>query len=200
MDFSQVVRARRTHRDFFDTPIASDQLARIVQAGTRAPSAGFTQATRILVLDRTESVRTFWDSISTPQWRAANPARSGLDHAPCIIVVLEDRSAYLERYHQPDKAYSKIDTFSDFPAPFWTIDAAFTAMMIQLAIVNEGLGYLFFGIPQGIEELRAKFSIPTQLNPIGAIALGHPASSQPSHSSQVRRRLRTEDVIKYNLF
>lgn len=200
MEFSQIVRSRRTHRNFLDDPIPPESLERIVFAGTRGPSAGFTQATRILVLNDPARVELFWESISSSQWREGNSARAGLDRAPCVIIPFEDQSAYLERYGEADKAYSGIRACEDFAAPFWTIDASFAAMMIQLAIVDEGLGYLFFALPFGIENLRANFAVPPNLKPIGAIALGYPAAQTRSASSRARRRIPNDQMIRYNTF
>lgn len=200
MEFSQIVKARRTHRTFHGDPIPPESLERIVFAGTRGPSAGFTQATRILVLNEPERVELFWESISSRQWRNGNLARDGLDRAPCIIIPFEDQSAYLARYGEADKAYAGIVASEDFAAPFWTIDASFAAMMIQLAIVDEGLGYLFFALPFGIENLRANFGVPANLKPIGAIALGYPAARTGSASSRARRRIPSEQMIRYNTF
>lgn len=43
MDFVEVVRRRRMVRNFTDQPVADDALKRIIAAGQRAPSAGFSQ-------------------------------------------------------------------------------------------------------------------------------------------------------------
>jgi nitroreductase len=66
-------------------------------------------------------------------------------------------------------------------------------MAILLTAVDEGLGALFFGIFEGLEDLRTKFGIPDDFHPIGAVALGWPAPDEPSPS--LRRGRRSEDEV-----
>ena len=41
--------------------------------------------------------------------------------------------------------------------------------------MDEGLGAVFFGIPpEMMPAFRARFEVPDQWTPIGAIAIGHP--------------------------
>jgi nitroreductase len=49
----------------------------------------------------------------------------------------------------------------------------FTAPLILLAAVDEGLGAAFFG-PPDIADFRTRFGVPDGWTPIGAIAVGHP--------------------------
>jgi nitroreductase len=59
--------------------------------------------------------------------------------------------------------------------PYWYIDTGFTALLILLAVVDEDLGAVFFGIPPSImDRFRARFGVPGEWTPIGAIAVGHP--------------------------
>ena len=59
--------------------------------------------------------------------------------------------------------------------PFWYIDTGFTALLTLLAVVDEGLGALFFGIaPQIMAGFREAYGVPEEWTPIGAIAIGHP--------------------------
>jgi nitroreductase len=64
---------------------------------------------------------------------------------------------------------------SRWPVPYWYIDTGFTALLILLAVVNEGLGAVFFGIQPGImADFRTRFGVPAEWTPIGAIAIGYP--------------------------
>ena len=200
MHFQELIKRRRTHRSFSERPVETERISRILYAATRGPSAGFTQGTRILVLNSPASRNRFWNAISTTEWRTKNGAGAKLANAPVIVIVFENRQAYLDRYREPDKAYAQQTCEGDFPAPFWTIDAAFSAMLIQLAAVDEGLGYLFFGLPNGVEALFSAFSIPPHLAPIGALAIGYPASSVASASSQRRARLEYSEIVRFETF
>jgi hypothetical protein len=53
------------------------------------------------------------------------------------------------------------------PIPYWYIDTGFTALLILLAAVDEGLGAVSFGSPD-IADFRARFGVPDEWTPIGA--------------------------------
>jgi nitroreductase len=81
-----------------------------------------------------------------------------------------------------------------WPVPYWHIDAAFTAMLVQLAAVDEGLGVLFFGIFDHTAAVRQALGIPDDRQPIGTIAIGHPAGDGRPGRSAGRAR-RTLDAV-----
>ncbi len=75
--------------------------------------------------------------------------------------------------------------------PYWDIDTGFTALLMLLAAVDEGLGALFFGIPPDqIGEFRELYGVPGNYLPIGAVAIGHPdpAADQGGSAKVIKRR------------
>ena len=91
-----------------------------------------------------------------------------------MIVPLACKDVYLDTYAQPDKGWTDRDE-SRWPVPYWYIDTGFTALLILLAVVDEGLGAVFFGIPpENTADFHTQFGVPEQWTPIGAIAIGHP--------------------------
>ena len=79
--------------------------------------------------------------------------------------------------------------------PYWFVDAAFMAMLIQLAAVDEGLGALFFGIFEHETALMAELGVPDTRKPIGTIALGTPDAEGDRPSRSAGRERRTLDQI-----
>jgi nitroreductase len=58
--------------------------------------------------------------------------------------------------------------------PYWYVDAGFTALLILLWVVDEGLGAVFFGIQPGIAAgFRARYGVPPDWEPVGALAIGY---------------------------
>jgi nitroreductase len=105
--------------------------------------------------------------------------------APLIVVPLANRSAYLERYAEPDKGWTDRDE-ARWPVPYWYIDTGFAALLMLLTAVDEGLGSCFFGIPpERITPFRSAFGVPAEYTPIGALTVGYPA---PDHRSPSLRR------------
>ncbi|HVE95286.1 MAG TPA: nitroreductase family protein [Acidimicrobiales bacterium] len=182
MEFRDVVRRRRMVRSYTDEPVDPDALERILAAGLRAPSAGFTQGWGFLVLDTPEQTAKFWDTTFPDGEARANFAWPGLFAAPVIVVPFSNRDAYLDRYAEADKGW--VDRDEDrWPVPYWHIDTGFAAMAMLLAVVDEDLGALFFGVfGPHVPALRAAFGVPEEFTPVGAITIGHPAPDRPSPS------------------
>lgn len=180
MDFQDVLRRRRMVRTFEPRPVDPEALERILWAAQRAPSAGYSQGYAFLVLDRPEDVERFWSAAAhgEDEWPG-----DGLRRAPVVILPVAGKHVYLNRYAEPDKGWSDRDE-ARWPVPYWTVDASFAAMLIQLAAIDQGLGALFFGLDaEGYGAVWEAFGVPGEWEPLGAIAIGHPATKDDVRSS-----------------
>jgi nitroreductase len=191
MELREAIRRRRMVRNFEDRPVPAEALERILDHARRAPSAGHTQGSAFLVLECPE-VGRFWDC-TFPAERRAGFRWPGLFRAPVVILPCASKDAYLDRYAEPDKGWADRDE-ARWPVPYWDVDCGFATMAMLLTAVDEGLGALFFGIFDGMEELRSEFGIPADFHPIGAVAIGWPATDEPSPSLR-RGRRPTDEVI-----
>lgn len=173
-------------RAFRSAPVDAVVLDRVLDAGRRAPSAGNTAGTHFVVLVGTDETSRYWDASLPPDRRDGFRWPRLLD-APVLVLPLADSSAYVSRYAEPDKAATGLgDGVAAWSTPYWTVDTAFAAMSILLAAEDEGLGALFFGMFQHEAAVRAALGLPDGLEPIGTIALGHPADDagdQPGRSA-----------------
>ncbi len=197
MEFRDVVRHRRMVRRFDQRPVAREAIDAIVDAGRRAPSAGFSQGLELLVLDEPEAVAAFWEITRDPEfgWDLEDLAAG----PPVIVVPLPDARRYVERYSQPDKIAFGMDREERWPVRFWDVDAAMASMLMLLAAVDRGLGGWFFGITHGERELLDRFGVPAHLRPIGYLAFGYRArDEQPSGSWMKLRRRPLEEQIHRN--
>ena len=101
MEHAEVVHRRRMVRAYSDRPLPDGTADRLVRAGLRAPSAGFSQGWGFLVLDDPDDRARFWDTID-----ASDFTYSGGPPAPrprSSIVTLSNKAVYLDRYAAPDK-------------------------------------------------------------------------------------------------
>jgi nitroreductase len=198
LELADVIRRRRMVRRFTDGPVPRRLVDGIVDAGLRAPSAGFSQGTAVLVLEGPDQTPDFWRLIErSPDGTAPVPGgrREGMRTAPVIVIPLSDKGAYLARYSEPDKAGLGMDREEGWPVPYWDVDAAFSAMAMLLAATDAGLGAVFFGIFHGERALLDHLGVPAGVRPIGAIALGWPAADDHRSPSLDRgRRDRAERV------
>jgi nitroreductase len=195
MEFQDVVRRRRMIRQYADTPVDPAFVDRALANAVRAPSAGFSQGWAFLVLDKPEDIEKFW-AVSTSPHELPDSWLRGMTTAPVLIIPCSNKSAYLERYAEPDKGWTDLDE-ARWPVPFWHMDAAMASLLILLTAVDEGLGACFFGIEPAHERAtRDAFGIPDEFDPVGAISLGHRRpDEEPSGSPTTRRRKELADVV-----
>lgn len=164
---------------------------------THAPSAGFSQGWAFLVLDSPADVARYW-AVTTE----GEPDRwlRGMMKAPVIVLPCSSKTAYLERYAEPDKGWTDRDE-ARWPKPFWDMDAAMASLLILQTATDAGLGACFFGIPPSAgTAVRAAFAIPPEFDPVGAITLGHPAPGGATGSARRRARTPLADVVHRGRF
>jgi nitroreductase len=191
MEFQEVVGRRRMVRTFTSVPVAEDAVQRILRNATRGPSAGFSQGQEFLVLRDAELAR-FWEL-------GAAWVHESVTAAPLVIVPFAVKDAYLDRYAKPDKGWTDRDE-AHWPVPYWYIDTGMAALLMLQTVVDEGLGALFFGIdPREVDGFLSAFVVPAGFEPIGGIAIGHPASGGDPVKSSVHSlsRRSPEEVIHY---
>lgn len=189
MQFADCVRSRKMVRSFRSDPVAPELVERIVELASRAPSAGKTQGWHFLVLQGAETSQ-FWDTTLPAKKRSSFKWKHLLD-APIIGLVFADSAAYVARYSESDKSSTGLgNSESSWPTPYWTVDASFATMTLLLAAHDVGLGALFFAVFSGEDELRELLNVPTELQLIGAVAMGWPRTQEKNISGLSASRTR----------
>ena len=196
-EFADVVRRRRMTRAFDSRPVDPDDLDRLVDLASRAPSAGKAQGWHLLVLEGADTA-LFWDATLPPVRRDSFRYQKLLS-APVIALPFADAKAYTDRYAQPDKIQTGLGAGPEaWPVPYWTIDASMSVMTLLLAAEDAGLGALFFGVFRGERELRQRLGVPPGLELLGALAIGYPGGpaddTGPGRSAGRRRRPPSEII------
>jgi nitroreductase len=165
----------------------------ILDLSRRAPSAGFSQGSVFLVLEGAAR-EAFWSTTGADEW-FADKAPGVLD-APTIVIPLADPRAYVRRYAEPDKAGHGLEAERGWPIPYWLTDTAMATQQLLLLAEDRGLGALFFGIFRNEVELMTYLGVPTEVRPIGAVALGYRAAGdRPSGTGAVRERRAASRVV-----
>jgi nitroreductase len=179
MEFADVVRRRRMVRDYDpDRPVPAEVRERLLEHAIRAPSAGFSQGWAFLVLESAADRDRFWRATTGEE--APDVWLTRMRRAPLLIVPMSDKSAYLDRYAEPDKGWTDREE-ARWPVPYWDVDAGFAALLMLLTAVDLGLGVLFFGVFE-VDGFRQAFGVPEPYTPVGALAIGHPLPDEPSPS------------------
>jgi nitroreductase len=155
-------------REFLERDVPQEKLDRILELASRYPSAGHTEPQEFIVV-RDQRVKR-------------DLARAALDQmfvaqAPVVIVVISDVRRSARRYGERGVRLFSI------------IDGAFVAMLILLAVVEEGLGACFVGSFYD-EEVQEVLSLPQEVRPVGIIPIGYCAEGP----RKFRRRSREQIV------
>lgn len=166
-------------RSFKEKALPPGTAGRLLRIANRAPSAGFSQGYSFLVLEGDDQ-EPLWELLyaaSASDHATADDSAEQVDalkRAPLVIVPLACKDVYLDRYARPDKGLERDE--AAWPVPYWYIDTGFAALLTLLAVVDEGLGAVFFGIGlrAEIDDFRARYGVPPEWEPIGATAIGYP--------------------------
>lgn len=177
-------------RSYTDQPVSPESVERILDAGVRAPSAGFSQGQRFIVITDTDTRVAIAEAAGESDYvdKGFSP---WLSKAPVHIVICTDREAYLDRYSESDKSGT-----DGWDVPYWWVDAGTSLMAILYSAVDEGLSAGFLGA-HAFSDLHTMLGIPSGIEVVGVVTIGHPAPDQRS-SSLDRGRIPRSEVVRHN--
>ena len=179
MEFDEVIRKRRMVRNYIPDPVPPEALDRIVDAGLRAPSAGYSQGMGFVVVTEAATRKSI-ATLAEEEEYVAGGFDPWISTAPAHIVITVSESIYRERYREPDKL-GPDGAEIDWPVPYWWVDAGAAMMAVLLAAVSEGLAAGFLGV-HSMRDLAALLDIPEHHSPIGVVTIGYPLPDRRSGS------------------
>jgi FMN reductase [NAD(P)H] len=196
MEFRDVLKRRRMVRHYDADPIPRETLERIAATVRRAPSGGYSQGQRLLVIDDPSLLAQMAEGET--EW--AHGMEPWLGSAPAQILVMTREADYHDRYQEEDKLQDGEEI--EWPVPFWHVDAGAALMLILLAAIDEGLAAGVYGIFGDTDErYRTLFHIPGDLAIVAGVTLGRPLpdpawSKVTSRATQRRRPI--DEVVHWN--
>lgn len=196
MEFADVVRLRRSVRSYDGRPVPRDALERITSAAVvRAPSAGFSQGLRLVVVTDAQKRKAIAVAAAEEELAQQGRPRWKAD-APVHIVVLVSEDDYHARYRQPDKLRITGGTEIAWPAPYWYVDSGAAIMMLMLAAIDEGLASAVFGVTDQAALTRA-LELPDDLRFVAVVTVGYPSDVPfpPKMTSAFRERRKLRDEV-----
>ncbi len=199
VELRDIVRKRRMVHRFTREPVADETLLRILEIARHAPSAGFSQGFRLVVLDDRGRLDWFW-RVTTPPDEVRELDERIATGPPVIVLPFTSKAVYLERYSAPDKAGFGLQSEEAWPVPFWHVDAGMAIMLVLLAAIDEGLGGWYFGIFHGETDLLSELGVPAQYALLGAIAIGQrsPDDAITKGSAYSRSRISADDLVRHS--
>ena len=103
MDFRELLPRRRMVRHYAAEPVSREAVERIVATVRRAPSAGYSQGQRLLVVTEDEGRTTIARIMSESGWTTPDDREPWLESAPVHVLVCTREDDYHDRYRQDDK-------------------------------------------------------------------------------------------------
>jgi FMN reductase [NAD(P)H] len=125
VDFRDVLRQRRMVRSYRPDPVSHDVLERIVATVRRAPSGGFSQGQRLLVVTDA-ATRAEIARLAGEEESRAQGFEPWISEAPAHVVVCTREEDYHERYRRPDKLRDGDEIA--WAVPYWYVDAGAALM------------------------------------------------------------------------
>ena len=196
--FYELLKKRRMVRHYSGEPVPRETLERIVATVRRAPSAGFSQGQRILVVDDPELLARI-AALGDDEARLEG-VEPWFETAAAQVFVMTRESDYHERYQRDDKLQDGEEI--EWPVPFWHVDAGAAMMLILVAATEEGLAAAVYGIfGEDEQKLRDLLGIPAEFTLVAGISLGYPLpdpgwSSKTSRATQRRRAV--DELVQWN--
>ena len=186
MQFRELLPKRRMVRHYATEPVPRDALERIVGTVRRAPSAGYSQGQRLLVVTEDEPRSEIARIMHESGWTTPHGREPWLESAPVHVLVCTREDDYHERYRQEDKLVDGDEI--EWPVPFWFVDAGAALMMLLLAALDEGLAAGLTGVEgTAADAIRGQFGIPEDVAIVALVTIGVPAPD-PGWSAVTSRR------------
>jgi len=185
-------------RHYLPDPIPRETIERIVAVVRQAPSGGFSQGHRLVVVTEPETRRELARLAGEDEYVAMG-LEPWISVAPVHVFVGTREESYHERYRQPDKLREGEEI--GWPAPYWYVDAGAAFLLLQLAALDEGLASGVFGVlPERVPAVKELLGVPEDVHFVCVLTIGRPAPN-PRESEQVsrlsQRRLPLDELVRW---
>lgn len=198
MELTEILKRRRMVRSYLSDPIPRETVERIVATVRRAPSGGFSQGHRLVVVTEATTRRELARLAGEDEYVSAG-GQAWISTAPVHVFVGTREESYHERYRQADKLRDGEEI--GWPAPYWYVDAGAAFMLLQLAAIDAGLAAGVYGVlPERVPEVKALLAVPDDVHFVCLVTLGHPAPD-PQETRLVsrlsQRRLALDELVRW---
>jgi nitroreductase len=199
VEFRDLLPRRRMVRHYGPERVRLSQVRRIVSTVRHAPSAGYSQGQRLLVVTDDRGRADIARILGDAGWTAPADREPWLESAPVHVLVCTREGDYHERYRKPDKLQDGEEL--DWPVPYWFVDAGAALMLLLLAAIDEGLAAGVSGVPRdAAAEVRSSFGIPEDVEVVALVTIGA-AAPDPGWSAVTSRRTQPrrppEQVVRW---
>jgi nitroreductase len=198
LELADLLKQRRMVRHYRPDPVPRETIERVVSVVRKAPSGGFSQGHRLVVVTEPETRQELARLAGEDEYIALG-LEPWISVAPVHVFVGTREESYHERYRQPDKLRDGEEI--GWPAPYWYVDAGAAFMLIQLAALDEGLATGVFGVlPAQVPAVKQLLGVPDDVHFVCVLTIGRPAPN-PRESDQIsrlsQRRLPLDELVRW---
>jgi len=198
MELGDILKQRRMVRSYRPDPVPREVIERIVATVRRAPSGGFSQGHRLVVVTDPPKRQALARLAGEGEYVAAG-GQAWISTAPVHVFVGTREESYHERYRKPDKLREGEEI--GWPAPYWYVDAGAAFILLQLAALDEGLAAGVYGVlPDQVPDVKALLGVPDDVHFVCVVTIGRPAPN-PNESALIsrlsQRRLGLDELVRW---
>lgn len=176
--FLNLVKKRRSCRDYSETPVPNEHIANCIEAARRAPSACNKQPWRFMIVKDCELRKSICSDGLLP-----GLPMPWVNNAPVIVVLCAETSVFT---HAIAPLISKVQ--------YHLIDIGIAGEHFVLAAEAQGLGTCWIGWFNE-KKVRRILKLPNSLKILSLISLGYPADQ--SQSGVGTKRMNLDEISKY---
>ena len=167
MDFEDVIKERKSTRNFSEKKISKEDLDKILEAGRIAPTAKNNQPIKIYVVQ---------SDIDLAEIDKASPCRYG---AQTVLVVCGNKE----------------EAFSNGSHSTYETDSCIVATHMMLEATNIGVDNIWIDLFNR-DIIREEFNLPENIIPVCLLPLGYKSENcSPSVNHNVRKNI--DEIVEY---
>jgi nitroreductase len=198
MELADILKRRHMVRSYLPDPVPPEVVERIVATVRRAPSGGFSQGHRLVVVTERDT-RAELARLAGEDEYVASGGEAWISTAPVHVFVGTREESYHERYRKPDKLREGVEI--GWPAPYWYVDAGAAFLLLQLAAIDEGLASGVYGVlPERVSAVKALLGVPGDVHFVCLVTIGQPAPDPRARelaSRLTQRRLSLDELVRW---
>ena len=175
MDYLELIKNRRSVRDFKDQPVSIDILKEIIKESTLAPSSGNSQPWRFVIVNNKEMIK-----------RISDESKKNI-----LERIKENPEDELKKYESGLKN-ENFNVFYNAPAlviiagpnshKLLSVDCALFAAYLMNAATVRGLGTCWINLGSDIRDraLLEELGMPADIKIVAPVVVGYPVTIPPA--------------------
>lgn len=178
MELFEAIKSRRSIRSYTDEEVTDEEVNRILEAATWAPSACNKQSWRFVVVRKPETIEKLYKAASY-----STQHQIFVKKAKVVVVVCSDLNVYKTFPHK-ERALSL----------FTIQETAAATQNLLLAAHALGLGACWVSLFSD-EQVKEALNFPEGMRPVAIIPLGHTKSK-----TNPKPRCPLKDIVNHETF